>query len=494
MLFPRVQAGEKGIPPKVLGACILLAALLLVCYWKIQMDDAYIYYVYARNISSGHGYVFNYGERVYGTTSFLYTIIISIFRAALRWVPFITLPMIGHFIGAASLFALSILGIMILKESRLRFAPYVFPLFLLLNPLLKNSIGMETFLTLMLIGAALLLYQRERYASASIACALAVLSRPDSAIFAALLFVDFLARKRRLPPLRALAAFILILIPWVIFNKLYFGTYIPISLSAKVAQTSSGRWGTGLIFLKGLAQCWNGSLFKHSTFLSLLISAYAVARYRKRIGNQSILLVIIWNLVYLAVYGFILNPPAYGWYYTPLALGTALTVALGFETLAERSAEDHARRLLRYCTHALVILALIGIILPIRVATGHTSARLVTYRLSAEWLNKHAPAGASVGANEVGILRYYYTNGPVIDALGLVTPAAARHVAMKDYSWYVHEYRPDYLMFAHPHRPVLEDMVEETWFRNEYDLATIIDPGHKATELYARRSEQPTRI
>jgi arabinofuranosyltransferase len=487
MSFLQIPREGKGIPFKVFAAYFTLAALLLLCYWKIQMDDAYIYYVYARNISSGHGYVFNEGERVNGTTSFLYTIILSIFYAALRWLHFITLPMIGHFIGAASLFTLSILGIGILKESRLGFTPYVFPLFLLLNPLLKNSIGMETFLTLMLIGAALLLYERERYASASTACALAVLSRPDSAIFAALLLIDLLVRKRRLPPLRALLTFTFILMPWVLFNKLYFGAYIPLSLSAKVAQTSSGRWGTGFIFLKGLMQSWNGSLFMYSTFLSLLISAYAIARYRRGIGNHPILLVIIWNLVYLAVYGFVLNPPAYGWYYTPLALGTALIVSLGFETLAARFADDRARGSHRYCIHALIILAFIGLILPLRVATGHTSARLVTYRLSAEWLNENAPAGASVGANEVGILRYYYTKGPVIDALGLVTPAAAAHVAMKDYSWYVLEYRPDYLMFAHPHRPILEDMVEEPWFQDVYRLATIIDPGHKATELYTRR-------
>jgi hypothetical protein len=102
-------------------------------------------------------------------------------------------------------------------------------------------------------------------------------------------------------------------------------------------------------------------------------------------------------------------------------------------------------------------------------------------------LNGHARLGASVGANEIGVLRYYYIKGPVIDGLGLVTPRVARHVRARDYDWYIHEYRPDFLMFNHPPRPILEAMVETEWFSREYSLQTVIDTPGRPVAIYERQ-------
>ena len=55
------------------GSAILgMTFLVLIVtwgYWHIEIDDAYIFYTYARNIATGQGYVFNPGERILGTTS-----------------------------------------------------------------------------------------------------------------------------------------------------------------------------------------------------------------------------------------------------------------------------------------------------------------------------------------------------------------------------------------------------------------------------------------
>ena len=57
-----------------LAVVTLLVLIITCCDWNVEMDDAYIYYTYARNIATGHGYVFNPGERILGTTSPLYNL------------------------------------------------------------------------------------------------------------------------------------------------------------------------------------------------------------------------------------------------------------------------------------------------------------------------------------------------------------------------------------------------------------------------------------
>jgi len=76
--------------------------------------------------------------------------------------------------------------------------------------------------------------------------ALAVLTRPDALIAAGLLLADMVlrpllarngnpltARLRRLP-WAEIAVFLVILIPWVVFASLYFGSPLPQSVQAKV--------------------------------------------------------------------------------------------------------------------------------------------------------------------------------------------------------------------------------------------------------------------
>ncbi|MDP6777925.1 MAG: hypothetical protein QGI83_14300, partial [Candidatus Latescibacteria bacterium] len=55
-----------------------LAPLMAICYHRVQMDDPYITYRYARNIAEGHGFIYNPGESVLGTTAPLYALILAL--------------------------------------------------------------------------------------------------------------------------------------------------------------------------------------------------------------------------------------------------------------------------------------------------------------------------------------------------------------------------------------------------------------------------------
>jgi hypothetical protein len=72
---------RKLNPIVVVALCVLSAffALHKLNYPLIGIDDANIYFVYARNLANGYGFVYNSGgERVEGFTSLLWTLISAI--------------------------------------------------------------------------------------------------------------------------------------------------------------------------------------------------------------------------------------------------------------------------------------------------------------------------------------------------------------------------------------------------------------------------------
>jgi hypothetical protein len=189
------------------------------------------------------------------------------------------------------------------------------------------------------------------------------------------------------------------------------------------------------------------------------------------------------------VYGIILQAPGYFWYYTPLALGISLIITLTVEWLYLflSTADTVRNRIVLPVVYMALILA--GLLVPFILSKAPLSTQYRTYRQAAEWLNANATEGSSVGANDIGILRYFYEKGPVIDAVGLVDPEIAEHVRRREFSWYIHQYQPDYLMFNYPPRPWDENegMVEDDWFLKEYTLRTVIRTQRRAVGIYERQ-------
>ncbi len=78
--------------------------MLLLIYWPThhfftnQYDDSYITYRYAINLAEGNGLVFNVGERTDSASSFLYTIVLSVFW----FFGFKNLEFVGGLIGIIS--------------------------------------------------------------------------------------------------------------------------------------------------------------------------------------------------------------------------------------------------------------------------------------------------------------------------------------------------------------------------------------------------------
>ena len=75
----------KGRSPWFLASLGLAAAIpiFFALYTRLAWEDFFITYRYSENLARGHGLVYNSGERVYGFTSPLNTLLPALFAAVL---------------------------------------------------------------------------------------------------------------------------------------------------------------------------------------------------------------------------------------------------------------------------------------------------------------------------------------------------------------------------------------------------------------------------
>ncbi|MCK5783757.1 MAG: hypothetical protein KAH06_04880, partial [Desulfobacterales bacterium] len=124
-------------------------------FWKytdICLEDALITYRYAENIATGNGFVYNFGERVLGTTTPLYTLLL----AAGAWIFGIqTIPVFSNIILAISGLLVGWFTWSVLIHVGLdRWLSATATLFLLVQPQFVVTVagGMETMLVLALMA------------------------------------------------------------------------------------------------------------------------------------------------------------------------------------------------------------------------------------------------------------------------------------------------------------------------------------------------------
>src|SRR5262245_60209180 len=73
-----MNARRPVILPLLAGAVALGFTVVFFRRWQFVIDDAFISLRYARNLATGHGLVYNAGERVEGYTNFLWALFLAL--------------------------------------------------------------------------------------------------------------------------------------------------------------------------------------------------------------------------------------------------------------------------------------------------------------------------------------------------------------------------------------------------------------------------------
>jgi hypothetical protein len=222
-----------------IGARIFFAKLVLpdgLC------DDGYTTLRYAANVAQGHGFVFNIGEPpVWGTTTPLFTLILAVTAKVFGVSVLETAAVV---LGIAGYTVFWFLLLRIFEESRVpRLISLPVVLLTMIGPaFFENSIsGMETPLVLALMAGSYLCYMKDRPIGLGVLFALLLLARIDTLVWIGIVGVAYILRhykENAKQVLVAVAAFVLVSLPWHLYALITFHSLIPQTVVAKAATNN----------------------------------------------------------------------------------------------------------------------------------------------------------------------------------------------------------------------------------------------------------------
>jgi hypothetical protein len=430
------------------------------------VDDVFITYRYAQNLASGHGFVFNPGERVFGVTEPA----VGLLLGAVAWATGAPIPLLGSAFTALVLLALAAA---LLVEGSSRGAT--------LEGACAGTLVLATGLHWSTQGAAapavlLLLMSAARCVAgrpilAGILGALAVAFRPDALVGVGILGLVHWRQRRRLPWRFAVTGMLAIgavaMLAW-----LWFGAVVPQTLLAKQyhAARNPGSW-------IGYANFWgfalDGLIRSAGRFgiavpwaLALGLLGALLALRRATLAEK---VVALDGLTLLVIYP-LLRVPFFGWYAIPplvAALWGLAQTAGPLRHWKEAAGRAGAARAVAGALAALLCAVwLAGFVEWAR--RERPEWRWIVYREAGEWLRTHAAPDADVAFHEVGTLAFS-SQRRVEDLLGLVTPRSLPYAREGDVVG-AFLAKPTRYFVAHPFADggAIRAIATRDWFRDGY--------------------------
>ena len=430
---------------RVILAVLMVAAFALALANRFIQDDAFITFVYARNLVRGAGLTW-FGTRIEGYTNFLWVLWIALgMRLAID-------PIVWADVGSIAAFLATVLGIERLARALLcsRLAAFTCALLFITNYTFVSYAtgGMETMLQASLLcWMAVLTVERQSAPAPARDLwlgglgSLAILTRLDSALPAGIILLFRLqnARARKQLPLtlaRIGPVFSLPLAAWLAWKEHYYGRLLPNTYYTKVELHFSPN---GLVYV--------GRFLHWYMLWPFLVAAAVILLARRRLPPHTLLLptliVVTWLAYVVAVGGDFMEFR----FFVPIA--PFLLVLLGFAIVEVLGDVLHRPVLTTAGCSAILIGASI---VHARTFTGITDDRaldsihmLSTFyglypdgqwsaigdRLRTELGSKNVrialhPAGAIPFYSDLDTIDMLGLNDPEIPAHGILAPAIDR--------------------------------------------------------------------
>ncbi|MCH9647085.1 MAG: hypothetical protein K0U98_02535 [Deltaproteobacteria bacterium] len=485
------------LSPKLLGIGLGVLVLVWLCITGLlahrvagqTVDDFFITFRYAQNLLAGEGFVFNPGERVFGTTAPGWGLALAL-GSGLSRIPIPVLATIGA--------AVSLLGITTgllfwgWRSGRWPEASFAGSLVLTSTFLWVHN-GSEAFeaLALMLLAAFL----AGRWPGlAGVVLGWSVWMRPEALLAVGLLGLLLWWETGRLPRRYGLSAAVVIAIG-AAWARFYFGSPLPNTLGAKRLQSAWNpeAWHSGLDFwpeaLRWLDLAYAGPFMPILAVGGLLGS---ISLWRS--GSRALRLLAAFSVGLLVAYP-LLGVPFYTWYAIPTLLAWIYGLAFlagDLVRLARRGTRSPLRRVLVPILVTLLILPLAAHTLR-RAWDGYHGFRGIPqtelYHRAGAWIRDHSEPGEDLAYVEVGTLAFT-ADRPVRDLLGLVSPEALPFVAQQDLSGALLANPPMMVIYHSRLHGFMEPIRQQSWFSKAYEEIQRFeaDLSGDTLVLYRRRS------
>lgn len=461
---------------------LLVRGLLVYCS-NYTADDSLITFRYAENIASGKGFVYNEGERVLGTSTPLYTLLLALLVK-------LGLP-IGWMARIINIGADGITGTVIflfLKKFKIGVATFAALFYVLFPRVVVWSVsGMETSLYVLFVVLSLYFYHKENFDLTSLFLGLTILTRMDGIILGLAILLDFVWRYRKIPVKIVLGSFAVVL-PWLIFSIIYFGSPIPNSVAGKKALYEGTMWETPKwrIF-------WEFLFLKTKIGWPLLALSLAGV-YRVLTRAKSYGIIVLWTFLYLFFF-FFSETKIHMWYYVPFYLGYLSLAALGLGLVFEK-AEEIWRKMLELSqirTRILPSLKILGIafLSALCILVGliyfrqmkHTFRAIAAEQIALEgihkgiglWLLENTQPDDTICAEDIGYMGYF-SGRYILDQDGLVSPQAIPFNKNRNRLGLLEKYKPAYFVIGFA-GPYFSQVIQSEWFENNYKKQATFNEG-----------------
>lgn len=468
------------------------------------IDDAYITFRYARNILAGEGFVFNPGQRVMGTTTELYTLLMT-GLGALSGGPQADFPWIALIVNALADVGTALLLWQIGKRSGFELAGAAAGLAWGIAPFSVTFAigGLETSLYVFLLTLAVWSYLARRGWLTALAAALSLLTRPDALILLGPLALDWLIRgfrnKDERVRLHEILIAILPVLAWLAFAALYFGSPVPHSVQAKLGAYRLGP-EEGLVRLLQhyatpfLWQNWFPTPIAVGLGIVLFpfLSFVGIVRLVKKESRLAAWAVYPW--LYLIVFAAA-NPLIFRWYLTPPLPAYFLFIFAGLEDILTQLTAARGYRLAPAWLRGLLVLLVFapmlgGLLSEWRLRLDHGPQRPapemafiqleLLYRQAADQIAPRLTSQSVLAAGDVGVLGYY-TPARILDLVGLNSPEALQYYPL-DKKYYAINYAvaPEMVLNLQPDAMVILEvygrlgLLRDDRFKSAYRLEQTI--------------------
>ncbi len=427
-----------------------------VLHFDYTPDDTYIYLQYAKNLVGGDGFSFNAGVPSYGVTGPFWTLLIAS-GTKVGLDPYMVAKTLDLFFASVAIVLLYLLAFAIVRDKI--YALIVAWIFSFDAWFLRLTCsGMESSLAVLLTLLTVWNSYRKEYAVATFVAAILSLVRPEGVLLFFVVLIDiFLNTRVRASAwkkiISSFALFSIIIIAWLLFAYVHFGTTVPNTLQAKSTQGFSFAvlWFTLFSMLKiiGATQI--------VLVLAAIVGLIVVVRKEGWLKIKEDAFPLLW-VIALPLFYIVMNVQVVSRYLLPTTPFLVLYGVWGIKQLELSFVLSPHRAL-------IVLVAITGLSLAANqyVYRAKVVPHTQNFTLGMNeclkpigyWLRSNAKEGATVLAPDIGVLGYV-SGRNFYDTAGLISPPVKKAFAGVSYDEgmlqrrYAEVIHPDYIVDRSP--------------------------------------------